>query len=286
MIENHYIPHISKELVQLMPIAAFEGEVIVVDREEQVTEAVAYLRKQRVIGVDTEARPSFQRGTHYPTALVQIATHERCYLFRLTHVGMPQALADLFADAKIRKVGLAFKDDINGLRRRRNFTPANCVDIQSMVAQYGILDLGLQKIFAICFGKKISKTQQLTNWENSHLTPEQARYASTDAWATLLIYEDLLKHEPLALKEVETLKQEEKERMIEHQQQIQDQRLREQGIEPPPHMTPEERKAHQAQKRREARKRKRQNKKKRNNEKITNSSGSTTDSGVRSQRTN
>ena len=250
-----------------MPVAAFEGEVVVVDRPDQVAPAVDYLRAQRVIGVDTESRPSFQRGIHYPTALVQIATHERCYLFRLTHIGMPQELADIFADPAICKVGLAFKDDINGLRRRRNFTPANCIDIQSMVPRYGILDLGLQKIFAICFGKKISKSQQLTNWENSHLTPEQARYASTDAWATLLIYEDLLAHEPLANAEVESLKREEKERMIEHQQEIQDQRMREQGIEPPPHMTLEEREAHQAQKRREARKRKRANKKKRNNEK-------------------
>lgn len=241
-----------------MPVAAFEGEVFVIDREEQVAEAVAYLKTQRVIGVDTEARPSFQRGIHYPTALVQIASHERCYLFRLTHIGMPQALADIFADPNICKVGLAFKDDINGLRRRRDFQPANCIDVQSMVAQYGILDLGLQKIFAICFGRKISKAQQLTNWENSHLTPEQARYASTDAWATLLIYEDLLVHEKLSLEEVIALKRGEKERMIEHQQEIQDQRLREQGIEPPPHMTLEEREAHQAERRREARKRKRQ----------------------------
>ena len=250
--------HISKDLLQWMPVVAFEGEVIVVDKEEQVPQAVAYLNAQSVVGVDTESRPSFQRGIHYPTALVQIATRERCYLFRLTHIGMPQALADIFANPAICKVGLAFRDDINGLRRRRNFTPANCIDIQSMVARYGILDLGLQKIFAICFGKKISKAQQLTNWENSHLTPEQARYASTDAWATLLIYEDLLAHEPLANAEVELLKREEKERMIEHQQEIQDQRLREQGIEPPPHLTLEEREAHQAQKRREARKRKRQ----------------------------
>lgn len=264
-----YIHHISKELIQFMPLAAFEGEVIVVDREEQIADAVAYLGKQQTIGVDTEARPSFQRGTHYPTALVQIATHERCYLFRLTHVGMPQALADIFANPKICKVGLAFKDDINGLRRRRNFVPANCVDVQSLVARYGILDLGLQKIFAICFGKKISKAQQLTNWENSHLTPEQARYASTDAWATLLIYEDLLRHAPLEDKEVEALKRADKERMIEHQQEIQDQRLREQGIEPPPHMTLEEREAHQAEKRREARKRKRHNKKLKNNSMTT-----------------
>ena len=252
------IQHIDKEALQQMPLAAFEGEVIVVDKPEMVGAAVAYLRSQRVLGVDTEARPSFQRGIHYPTALVQIASHERCYLFRLTHVGMPQELADLFADPDICKVGLAFRDDINGLRRRRNFVPANCIDVQKMVTQYGILDLGLQKLFAICFGKKISKTQQLTNWENSHLTPEQARYASTDAWATLLIYEDLLQHEALSDKEVAALVREEKERMIEHQQEIQDQKLREQGIEPPPHMTLEEREAHQKAKKREARKRKRQ----------------------------
>ena len=250
--------HISKDLIQWMPIAAFEGEVVVVDQPDQVADAVAYLRTQKTIGVDTEARPSFQRGLHYPTALVQIASHERCYLFRLTHIGMPQELADLFADEAICKVGLAFKDDINGLRRRRNFTPANCIDIQKMVVQYGIFDMSLQKLFAICFGKKISKTQQLTNWENSHLTPEQARYASTDAWATLLIYEDLLAHEPLSKQEVEALVREEKERMIEHQQEVQDQRLREQGIEPPKHMTLEEREARQAEKKREARKRKRQ----------------------------
>ena len=269
----------------MMPVVAFEGEVIIIDKPEAVDEAVAYLRTQKTIGVDTEARPSFQRGTHYPTALVQISSHERCYLFRLTHVGMPEALADLFADPRICKVGLAFRDDINGLRRRRNFTPANCIDVQSMVTQYGIFELGLQKIFAICFGKKISKTQQLTNWENSHLTPEQARYASTDAWATLLIYEDLLAHEPLSREEVERLKRAEKEKQIEHQQEIQDQRLREQGIEPPPHMTLEEREAHQRAKRREARKRKRQNKQKRNNEKNT-SSGSATHSSPRRKRGN
>lgn len=241
-----------------MPCQVFEGQVVVIDQPDQVAEAVAYLSRNRVLGVDTESRPSFKRGIHYPTALVQIADRKRCYLFRLTHIGMPQELADLFANPDICKVGLAFRDDINGLRRRRDFKPANCVDVQSMVANYGILDLALQKIFAICFGRKISKAQQLTNWENSHLTPEQARYASTDAWATLLIYEDLLMHEPLAPEEVVALQREEKERMIEHQQEIQDQRLREQGIEPPPHLTPEERAAHQAERKREARKRKRQ----------------------------
>lgn len=218
--ENSYIHHYSKDLIQWLPLAAFGGEVIVVDTPEKVEEAVEYLSKQNAIGVDTESRPSFTRGVHYPTALLQIATEERCYLFRLTHVGMPQALADLFANPKITKVGLAFKDDIAGLRRRRDFKPANCIDLQTIVPKYGILDMGLQKIFAICFGRKISKAQQLTNWENSHLTPDQARYASTDAWATLLIYKDIIQTKPLPKAQVDALRQADREAQIAHQQAI------------------------------------------------------------------
>lgn len=218
--ENNYIHHYSKDLIQWLPLAAFGGEVIVVDTPEKVEEAVAYLSRQTAVGVDTESRPSFTRGVHYPTALLQIATEERCYLFRLTHVGMPQALADLFANPKITKVGLAFKDDIAGLRRRRDFKPANCIDLQTIVPKYGILDMGLQKIFAICFGRKISKAQQLTNWENSHLTPDQARYASTDAWATLLIYKDLMQTKTLPKAQVDALRQADREAQIAHQQAI------------------------------------------------------------------
>lgn len=218
--ENNYIHHYSKDLIQWLPLAAFGGEVIVVDTQEKVEEAVAYLSRQTAVGVDTESRPSFTRGVHYPTALLQIATEERCYLFRLTHVGMPQALADLFANPKITKVGLAFKDDIAGLRRRRDFKPANCIDLQTIVPKYGILDMGLQKIFAICFGRKISKAQQLTNWENSHLTPDQARYASTDAWATLLIYKDLMQTKTLPKAQVDALRQADREAQIAHQQAI------------------------------------------------------------------
>ena len=218
--ENSYIHHYSKDLIQWLPLAAFGGEVIVVDTPEKVEEAVAYLSKQPAVGVDTESRPSFTRGVHYPTALLQIATEERCYLFRLTHVGMPQALADLFANPKITKVGLAFKDDIAGLRRRRDFKPANCIDLQTIVPKYGILDMGLQKIFAICFGRKISKAQQLTNWENSHLTPDQARYASTGAWATLLIYKDIMQTKTLPKAQVDALRQADREAQIAHQQAI------------------------------------------------------------------
>ena len=225
---NTFAAHIAKTAIQALPLTYFEGEVIIVDNLDELTDAISYLNRQTILGVDTEARPSFKRGVHYPTALVQVATEEKCFLFRLTHVGLPQELANIFANPTICKVCLAFKDDLNGVRRRRDFKPVNCIDLQSIVCKYGIMELGLQKIFAIIFGKKISKAQQLTNWENSHLTPEQARYASTDAWATLLIYKVLCETKPLTKREVDALKKAEKEEQCRRQQEALAKKIQEQ----------------------------------------------------------
>jgi len=229
MKPNQFAHRISKDLIHWLPMARFEGEVVVVDKPEQVADAVEYLSRQTCIGVDTESRPSFKRGVHYPTALLQMATEERCYLFRLTHIGLPREVAALFASPQICKVGLAFRDDLAGLRRLCDFKPQCCVDVQSLVGAYGILDLGLQKIFAICFGRKISKSQQLTNWESSHLTPEQARYASTDAWATLLIYKELQETEPLPRAEAEQLRRNALHQQQEHQREVLAARQKEQN---------------------------------------------------------
>lgn len=202
-----------------MPLAQFGGEVIVVRNTQTLQHAMEYLHGQRIVGVDTETRPSFVHGQHYPTALLQIATEQRCYLFQLKHIGFTEELAALFADKTIRKVGLALRDDLRGLQRLHGFTPANCTDLQQIVSQYGILDLGLQKVFAIVFGKKISKSQQLTNWENMVLTDEQARYASTDAWATLLIYKELLRTKPISRRAQQELMAADKQRLIELQRE-------------------------------------------------------------------
>lgn len=74
------------------------------------------------------------------------------------------------------------------LRKRVQFRPAGFVELQKHVNEYGIEELSLQKIYAILFGKRISKAQRLTNWEAERLTEKQMRYAATDAWCTLRIY--------------------------------------------------------------------------------------------------
>ncbi len=220
MKPNTFAHKIEKEALNELPLTQFAGEVIVVDKEEMVDNAVAYLSMFSVLGVDTETKPAFQSGQRFLPALIQIATRERAYLFRLNKIGLPQGVADILANPDIIKVGLAFKDDLNGLRKHRKFTQKNCIDLQKIVLNYGILDLGLQKIFAIVFGQKISKAQRLTNWENEVLTPEQARYAATDAWATLSIYLVLKETKPITQKEAQALRQAEIQRLVAHQQQV------------------------------------------------------------------
>ena len=196
---------VTKEEISLMPKVSFQGEIVVVSKKEQIESCAKFLSAQPVLGVDTETRPAFTQGVHYPTSLLQISSLKRCYLIQLNKVGLPKPIADIFENPSIIKVGLAFTDDLRGLQRIRPFTPNNCVDIQSIVNQYGILDLGLQKIYAIIFGQRISKTQRLTNWDKSELSDLQQSYAATDAWATLCIYNALKKAIPLSQKEVEEL---------------------------------------------------------------------------------
>lgn len=212
-------PKITKEEINNLPTTEFQGEIIVVDTVENIKSAINNLKQQKVVGLDTETKPSFQRGTTHKVSLVQISTLDHCYLFRLNKIGFPEELLKFLTDEKTLKVGLSLRDDFNGLNKRSNFMPRNIIDLQSIAKDYGILELGLQKIYGILFEQKISKSQRLSNWENPILTEQQQRYAATDAWASLQIYLFLIRQNKLSKKEVEKLILEYKTEPI--QQQIQ-----------------------------------------------------------------
>lgn len=182
---------INKEQVNAMPVVSFDGQIVVIDTLSKVNAAVRTLRKYSLVGFDTETRPSFRRGVLHKMALIQISTTDICFLFRINKIGLPSKLLEYIEDASCHKVGLSLHDDWNVLHRRYDAHPQGFIDIQSMVKQFNIADMGLQKIYAILFGKKISKSQQLTNWEADTLTEAQQRYAATDAWACIKIYEYL-----------------------------------------------------------------------------------------------
>lgn len=188
---TQYTHSISKEEISLLEIEEFSGRIIVIDNEKDTDKAVSYLSQFEAVGFDTETRPSFKKGTRYKISLMQISTDEACFLFRLNRIGIPQSLEDFLVNENILKIGLSLRDDFGAIRKRTDIKPANFLDLQNYVGQFGIEDASLQKIYAILFDKKISKGQRLSNWEADVLTEQQKKYAALDAWACLKIYNQL-----------------------------------------------------------------------------------------------
>lgn len=182
---------ITKQQISTMPKATFGGSITVVDTPGRAAEAVDVLMHERVIGFDTETKPSFKKGHTNKVALMQLSTLDQCFLFRLNIIGIGPELTKLLESDDITKIGLSIHDDFNVMHRSSKVQPKAFVELQTFVKDYSITDTSLQKIFAIIFGKRISKSQRLTNWEAPALTPQQQSYAATDAWACLMIYNSL-----------------------------------------------------------------------------------------------
>ena len=188
-----YKPSISPAELEQLPAAAFEGKITVVDGPgPDFDAAIRYLKRQRVIGFDTETRPSFVPHVRYETALLQLSGKERAFLFRVCKLGMPRKLCMLLSSPTIIKVGAAVRDDIRGLQRYNPFQDRSFVDLQQMAEQYGICDKAVKKLSGLILGVRISKAQQLSNWEAETLADAQQLYAATDAWVCREMYLKLI----------------------------------------------------------------------------------------------
>ena len=179
---------IDKDELKELPKVVFPGRIHVIQSESETEKAVAYLLSQPILGIDSETRPTFTKGQSHKVALLQISSEECCFLFRLNMTGLTQPLVDLLETPGIIKVGLSLKDDFMMLHKRAPFNQQSCIELQDYVRQFGIQDKSLQKIYAILFKEKISKSQRLSNWEADVLSDGQKQYAATDAWACLNIY--------------------------------------------------------------------------------------------------
>ena len=183
---------IDKTVIPQLPRYAFEGRIVVVQSEDEANRAVRVLRAAPMIGMDTETRPAFKRGEMHKVALLQMATEDICFLFRLNQIGLPEALVELLSDKDVLKLGLSLHDDFMMLcRRNSQVKPAGYIDLQDYVKGMGIEDLSLQKLYANVFGKRISKSARLSNWEADVLTDAQKVYAATDAVTCIQLYKEL-----------------------------------------------------------------------------------------------
>lgn len=183
----------DKAQISSLPVAQFPGRIIVILTPGETEKAVRYLLSQPILGFDTETRPSFKRGHQHKVSLLQVSTPDTCFLFRLNHTGLTPALINLLEDRTVKKIGLSWHDDVNSLNKIGVFKTGSFIDIQDLVRELGIEDLSLQKLYANLFNQKISKRQQLSNWEADILSDKQKMYAATDAWACIMIYEEIIR---------------------------------------------------------------------------------------------
>lgn len=182
---------ITREELTDLPLRWFEGEIKVIEEEDQVKDVIKHLATQRVIGFDTETRPAFKKGVINKVALLQLSTADKAFLFRVNKMDIPPEILKILSNPHIVKPGVAIRDDIKGLQSISMFKPQGFIELQDHAKEMGIQNFSLKKLAAIVLGFRISKSQQLSNWEAPTLSEAQQIYAATDAWTALEIYKTL-----------------------------------------------------------------------------------------------
>ncbi|WP_258103693.1 3'-5' exonuclease [Marinoscillum sp. MHG1-6] len=182
---------ISKEEVQSLDLIRFEGDIYVIETKEELEKALSNLSQEEYVGFDTETKPSFTKGEYYDPALIQLSTLTQCYLIRLKKTGFTNDLVAFFENKRIKKIGISIRDDIRDLQKVRLFEPLGFLDLNHVAERMSITQIGVRSLTGIFLNRRVSKSQQTSNWENAQLTESQKNYAATDSWICMKILEIL-----------------------------------------------------------------------------------------------
>jgi len=181
-------PRLTKEQINACPIKKYQGPIHLIQRSDQVKQAVGQLEKEKVLGFDTETRPTFRVGQSYLPAVLQLVGEQAAYIFQLRHCHLPKTLRRLLANPKIIKAGVALDRDVQELNKLAPFKPAGFVDVGELAKQAGCMNHGLRGLAALLLGFRVPKSSQTSNWAQKTLTHAQIEYAATDAWVGRELY--------------------------------------------------------------------------------------------------
>ena len=179
---------ITKEEISILELDKYSGEIVLVETKDALAKACAEILECTIIGIDTETKPSFRKGQINSVALLQISTDKKVYIIRLKLVAMSKELASIFSNEDIIKVGIAVRDDLKDLKKLQAFDEKSVIDLNVLAPKLGFESIGAKKLSALVLGIRISKRQQVSNWESAELTKAQITYAATDAWICREIY--------------------------------------------------------------------------------------------------
>ena len=171
-----------------LPILRYEGPTHLVTTKADLAQARHAIRRERVVGFDTETRPTFKKGQSHAPALVQVATSRAVYLFQLAQLDCSPAVADVLGNGQLVKAGISLAYDLSELRKLFPFEAANVVDLGEVAKRSGMQQTGARNLAGLFLGGRITKGAQTSNWAQPNLTAKQVCYAATDAWVCRELY--------------------------------------------------------------------------------------------------
>jgi ribonuclease D len=179
---------ISREELASLPIRRYEGEVRLLETAQALEHEAAAIRREGVLGFDTETRPAFRKGESYPASLVQLAGEAVVWIFPLQRLNCSTTLKTIFEQPLVVKAGIGVVDDLRQMKKVFAFEEANVLDIGALARRQGVEQTGLRNLAGIVLGYRIPKGSRTSNWGAARLTRQQIAYAAMDAWAARELY--------------------------------------------------------------------------------------------------
>ena len=187
----------SKEQIQLFPI--FQSlplsNVVLINSLQQCQAVKVELQQAAVLGFDSESKPTFSKGEIATGPhLIQLATLERAYLFQV-NAEILEFLKPIFASRDQIKVGFGLKNDAH-LFRKKEIELNSILELSKCFGSFGLNNpVGLKNAMALLFQVNFPKSKSIStsNWSKKHLSEQQIAYAAADAYAPVLIFEELLR---------------------------------------------------------------------------------------------
>ena len=194
---------IDKESISNLPLLQFKGKIRIITNKKSLEKAMPTLKSAKLLGFDTETRPSFKKGQSFNISLIQFSTEDEVFLIRLNRSQLAEEICDILSNPEIIKTGVALHDDIKGLQKLRPFEAHGFVDLADIGKNMKIKQLGLRNLAGMLIGGRVSKSAKLSNWNAPQLTQSQLTYAATDAWVSLLLYQEMKKLSKESFKDID-----------------------------------------------------------------------------------
>lgn len=187
----------SKE--QILTFPRFQNlaldKIIVINQLKQCQTIETELKTAALLGFDTESKPTFNKGeVQTGPHLIQLATAEKAYLFQVSP-DILNFLKPIFENPDQIKVGFGLKNDAH-LFRKKGIELNSVIELSKCFGSFGLNNpVGIKNAIALLFQMNFPKSKSVStsNWAHKSLTIPQIEYAAADAYAPVLIFEELLR---------------------------------------------------------------------------------------------